>query len=61
MSLVDSIKGFQDGQVYKVLTKDKDGQLVSLKHEKEAPFAERVANQLNGSSEKADFLIYVVN
>jgi hypothetical protein len=44
MSLVDSIKSFEDGQVYKVLTKNKNGQLVSLKHEKETPFAERVAN-----------------
>jgi len=26
LSLIDSIKSFEDGQVYKVLTKDKNGQ-----------------------------------
>ena len=49
ISLTDSIKSFQDGQVYKVLTKDQNGKLVPLQHEKETPFAERVANQLKGS------------
>ena len=61
LSLIDSIRSFQDGQVYKVLTKDKNGLLVSLQHEKETPFAERVANHLKGSQKKSDFLIYLVN
>jgi hypothetical protein len=29
--------------------KDKNGKLVFLQHEKKTPFAEKVANQLNGS------------
>ena len=45
-SFVESIKEFQTGQVYRVLTQDFEGNYKTLNHEKEVPFAERVTSQI---------------
>jgi hypothetical protein len=61
MKFIDSIRYFKNGQVYKVLIKNDEGQYLSVKNLQNEHLMQKIQNYLNGTYQNDDFLVYIVS